>query len=273
MFKSDERKENRRKKAIVAVISVLLISLFLIQSVDAYPKLPPGPVSKTELEGYCNEHGGRWFPACGGNHYCCHLPDGTFIDCNGSVCEVSKASNVPTTQYQVEGVVNLQTNELNSIRQNDLAGQVGALLEGQEAIATQVNALQSTCTLPDLVPLPTPASTPPEGFCRRNDQGQLLVNVYNQGGANAVASTTRAAFNCADPNQCSSRSPIVIDVVTPALPAFTGIDLDPIDIPPGCFDPDTLNCNFRMGVDVNNVVIELGETNNNALGVCGPQFQ
>jgi hypothetical protein len=67
------------------------------------------------------------------------------------------------------------------------------------------------------VPLPIPASTPPEGFCRRNAQGQLLINVYNQGGAHAAASTTRLAFTCADPAQCVSRSPFVIDVPTPAL--------------------------------------------------------
>jgi subtilase family serine protease len=141
-------------------------------------------------------------------------------------------------------------------------------------ISTQLTSLQSaSCALPDLVPLPTPASTPPEGFCRRNDQGQLLVNVYNQGGANAVASTTRVVFNCADPTQCVSRSGIVVDVATPALAASSGIDLAPIDIPLGCFDPTTLNCSFRIGVDVNGVVIELNETNNNAAGVCGPQFQ
>ncbi len=255
MYKSDKRKENRRKKAIGAVIRVLLISLFLVESVGAYPKLPPGPVSKTELEGYCNEHGGSWFPACGGNHYCCDLPDGTFIDCNGSVCEVSHSTHVPNIGFGVEGVISLKTDQAIIIQLNNLAG--------------QVEALQSTFTPPDLVPLPPPASTPPGGFCQRNDQGQLLLKVYNQGGTNAVASTTRVIFAPGGPGQFAA----LISIPTPALAAYTGTDLPPIPIPNSCFNPNTLECNFTIGVDLDNVVLESNEINNNASGLCGPQFQ
>jgi hypothetical protein len=255
MLRSNERKENRRKKAIVAVISVLLILPFLVESVGAYPKLPPGPVSKTELEGYCNEHGGNWFPACGGNHYCCDLPDGTFIDCNGSVCTVSNSTHVSNIGFGVEGVISLRSDQLINMKLNDLAAQVGALLEGQN--------------VPDLVPLPTPGSTPPEGFCRRNDQGQLLVNVYNQGGTDAVASTTQVIFAPGGPGQFAA----LISIPTPALAAYTGTDLPPIPIPNSCFNPNTLQCSFTIGVDLNNTVLESNETNNNASGLCGPQIQ
>lgn len=114
----------------------------------------------------------------------------------------------------------------------------------------------------DLVPLPAPASIPPEGFCRRNDQGQLLVNVYNQGGAGAAASELRIVFGTADP----------LDFETPAIANGTGTDVV-VDIPNACFDANTLQCSFTIGVDATNVVAESEETNNNARGLCGPQFQ
>ena len=134
---------------------------------------------------------------------------------------------------------------------------------GQFLAATRLELaiLKDELSTPDLVPLPTPGSIPPEGFCRRNDQGQLLVKVYNQGGA-AAASKLRIIFGSANP----------ADFDTPALAAGTGTDLV-INIPNTCFDPNTLKCSFTLGVDALNAVAESNETNNNAAGLCGPQFQ
>jgi subtilase family serine protease len=44
------------------------------------------------------------------------------------------------------------------------------------------------------------------------------------------------------------------------------------EIPAGCFDPATNNCNFEIGIDVGNAVLESNEANNNAAGVCGAQI-
>jgi hypothetical protein len=115
---------------------------------------------------------------------------------------------------------------------------------------------------PDLVPLPAPATIPPEGFCQRNDQGQLLLNVYNQGGVEAVASKTRVIFGTASP----------ADFDTPSVAAGTGTQLI-ITIPEACFDTTTQQCRFTVGVDATAAVAESNETNNNAAGLCGPQFQ
>lgn len=114
----------------------------------------------------------------------------------------------------------------------------------------------------DLVPLPAPASILPDGLCRRNDQGQLLVNVYNQGGADAAASKLRIVFGSAQP----------VDFDTVALAAGTGTDVV-VAIPNDCYDQNTLQCSFTVGVDAANVVAESEETNNNARGLCKPQFQ
>jgi subtilase family serine protease len=112
------------------------------------------------------------------------------------------------------------------------------------------------------VPLPAPASIPPEGFCQRNEQGHLLVNVHNQGGFEAAASKTRIIFDGTTP----------ADFDTPAIAAGTSTTLV-IPIPDGCFDVTTQQCKFTIGVDATSAVAESNETNNNAAGLCGLQFQ
>jgi hypothetical protein len=112
----------------------------------------------------------------------------------------------------------------------------------------------------DLVPLPTPASTGPQGFCRRNDQGQLLVTIYNQGGGAAVATKTRVVF----------ANGSVADVDTPAVAAGSSAEAI-VNIPGACFNASN-NCSFTLGADATGVVPESNETNNNAAGICGPQF-
>jgi hypothetical protein len=134
---------------------------------------------------------------------------------------------------------------------------------GQFLAATRLELaiLKEKLSTPDLVPLPTPGSIPPEGFCQRNNQGQLLVQVYNQGTTEAGASKTIVKFGAA--------APAAFD--TPAIAGRTGTELV-ISIPNGCFDANN-NCSFTIGVDAENTVAESEETNNNVAGLCGPQFQ
>jgi hypothetical protein len=103
--------------------------------------------------------------------------------------------------------------------------------------------------LPDLVPVPDAQGS----FCKRED-GNLIVTVRNQGSTGAGPSTTRVDFGAHG----------ALDLPTPALPAGTSVDLK-FPILPGCFDPD---CEFRIIVDVNNVVAESDEGNNLVNGVC-----
>jgi hypothetical protein len=103
--------------------------------------------------------------------------------------------------------------------------------------------------LPDLVPVPDAQGS----FCKREDL-TLIVTVRNQGSTGAGPSTTRVDFGAHG----------AIDLLTPALAAGAAVDLK-FPIPPGCFDP---NCEFRIIVDVTNVVVESDEGNNFASGVC-----
>jgi subtilase family serine protease len=125
----------------------------------------------------------------------------------------------------------------------------------------ELSILREESSIPDLVPLPTPGSIPPEGFCRRNTQGQLLVHVFNQGMDEADASKTIVDFAGVDPASFD----------TPVVAGETSTELV-IDIPIACFDINN-NCSFTIGVDSENTVAEAEETNNNAAGLCGPQFQ
>ena len=147
-----------------------------------------------------------------------------------------------------------------------LESRIQSLIQSQALLTAAVTKLQ----LPDLVPLPAPASTAPDGFCQRDAQGKLHVVVYNQGVGAASDSTTRVVFGCADPAQCSA--PTTVDMSTAAL-ATPGSSVDLVfDFPAGCFDPFTAKCSFEIGVDVGNTVQESSEINNTAAGVCGPQI-
>ena len=104
--------------------------------------------------------------------------------------------------------------------------------------------------LPDLVPVPDPTGS----FCRRDNQGNLIVTVKNQGTAGAGPSVTEVDFsgfgNVSNP--------------TPQLLPGASVDLL-FPIPSGCFDPD---CDFRIIVDANHQVVESNEANNTASGTC-----
>jgi hypothetical protein len=105
----------------------------------------------------------------------------------------------------------------------------------------------------DLVPVPDPQ--PGVGFCKRDNQGRLVVTVKNQGTVDAPASTTTVDFVPGGSFPLS----------TPAIPAGGSVDLTPLSIPAACFNPD---CDFRITVDSNNQINESNEGNNNASGTC-----
>jgi hypothetical protein len=114
----------------------------------------------------------------------------------------------------------------------------------------RVPARRAHAGLPDLIPFPDPKT----GFCRRDDKGNLIVTVKNQGSADAGASTTTVVFA---PGGTFSQP-------TPPIPAGGLVNLF-FPIPGACYDPD---CSFRIVVDSGNQVVESNEGNNTASGTC-----
>ena len=108
--------------------------------------------------------------------------------------------------------------------------------------------------LADLVPVNPNPQLGPVGFCRRDDQGRLVITVRNQGTADAPASTTMVVFSPG----------VSFPLPTPPIPAGGSVDL-PILIPAACFSPD---CEFTIIADANNQVTESDEVNNTAGGRC-----
>jgi hypothetical protein len=108
----------------------------------------------------------------------------------------------------------------------------------------------------DLVATSSPGST---DFCElvSDSDRRVRVRVVNRGGTVAPASTTRVDF----PPFTSFNFPTV------EIPPGGFVDLDPIEPPPGCFNPD---CNFVITVDSTESVDEgsAAEANNTAVGSC-----
>jgi hypothetical protein len=104
--------------------------------------------------------------------------------------------------------------------------------------------------LPDLIPLADPKT----GFCKRDDHGNLVVTVKNQGSADAGASSTTVVFGRGG----------TFSQPTPPIPAGGSVKLL-FPIPAACFDPD---CAFRIIVDSSDQVTESNEGNNTASGTC-----
>jgi hypothetical protein len=111
------------------------------------------------------------------------------------------------------------------------------------------------CAGIDLLPIGRPDLTGPPSFCKVDNQGRLIVTVKNQGNANARASTTTVEFFPGG----------LFSLPTPAIPAGGTVDLAPLNIPAGCYNPD---CEFKITVDSNNQIKESNEGNNIANGSC-----
>jgi len=109
---------------------------------------------------------------------------------------------------------------------------------------------------PDLVPERRTGSEGAEGFCRRDNAGNLIVRVRNQTNFDVfVQTTTKVEFSTGD-IQVLNTSP---------MPGGSMSDTGPFLIPAICFNPD---CDFTITVDVNNDVEESGENNNSVGGRC-----
>lgn len=105
---------------------------------------------------------------------------------------------------------------------------------------------------PDLVPERRPGSQGSEGFCNRDDKGNLVIRVRNQGDEDAsVESTTIVRFSGGSEK-------------TPPMPAGS-VSEALFEIPSTCFRPD---CSFSITVDANDDVKESQEGNNRANGIC-----
>jgi CARDB len=106
---------------------------------------------------------------------------------------------------------------------------------------------------PDLTPVPDPR--PGVGFCRRGNDGGLIVKVKNAGTGNAGPSKVTVEFT---PGGSVSQ-------VAPTIGANTSLDVAPFPVPGACFNPD---CHFKIAVDSANQIDESDEGNNEAQGVC-----
>jgi hypothetical protein len=92
-------------------------------------------------------------------------------------------------------------------------------------------------------------------FCYLDGDGDLIVTVRNQGGAEAPASVTRVVFG-------DDSFELDVGILGPF-----GVDTQTQSIPAGCFSAD---CDFTITVDVNNQVDETvpNEGNNTVSDSC-----
>jgi hypothetical protein len=235
-------------KALTKTLPIaLVLSFTLIDTADARPKAP-GRNDIVAVGEWCNLNGG-YFGGAGPNCYEC-LIKGSGGKSDLYTCCVGEESIACAwrTCFDSPGGLSCYAAKTPDVLPNVLL----------ESLRSQ--SLIKVPAQPDLVPLPQPASVPPEGFCRRNEQGQLVVRIYNQGGVDAPATKTRVQFGSGAPT----------DLDTPPIAAGKGTDLV-INIPNGCYDVNN-KCAFGIGADAAAASAESNEANNNAAGVCGPQF-
>ena len=262
-------------------LAVLLIALSIISIREAVSAPPTQVVDKSGLDIYCNAAGGEYHFVPQSNVSVCLLPDGTILACNITSGKCSKsefATRAPNPSSKaVEDLVTLKFLQAIDIKLNNLTSQVSSLATGQNTITSLVGDVQALCSLSDLVPLARPLATPgttqpivrePGDVCQRDANGNLVFRVHNQGGIDAPASKTRVFFGC--PN-ATCTGPTQVDIDTPALPGFSGVELV-VPIPNSCFSTTTLKCDFKIGVDAAEAVIEANEANNTTSGVCGPSI-
>jgi hypothetical protein len=110
--------------------------------------------------------------------------------------------------------------------------------------------------LPDLVPSTSPGQDNITGFCKVVGKTvKVVVSVKNQGNAASPVSTTTVQFS----PEGSFR------LATPAIQPGGSANLEPLNIPPACFNPD---CNFTITVDSDNQIKESNAKNNTTDGRC-----
>ena len=120
-------------------------------------------------------------------------------------------------------------------------------------LLTSQVVLNGCARRPDLLPVKSPGQ--PDnitGFCKVVDNAtKVVISVKNQGNADAPASTTTVEFLPGGS----------FPLPTPAIPSGGTVNLPPLAIPAGCFNPD---CNFKITVDSGNQINESNEENNTA---------
>lgn len=146
----------------------------------------------------------------------------------------------------------------NAFRSHALAGSA-LLLSACAHPGTQPPAATGD---PDLVPVPRISGfndgTAFIDFCDRDEGGDLIVTIRNQGAAPATGGfTSRVTF--AAPGSPSQ------PIMTPPGFGPGAVQATSVPIPAGCFNPD---CGFTIEVDVGHTVDEANEGNNVGAGRC-----
>jgi hypothetical protein len=140
-------------KSKSVVVSLFTIFLLLTISVSkAAPSLPSGSNSPSQIEGYCFENGGTyWPPGPESSTYGCILPDGSVVVCGGSLpgCEVLEASApLPPTKLPLAGInltIGVQTKtQLESLQ--DKIDLIGLMVEDLAVL------VEDECEPPIFVP-------------------------------------------------------------------------------------------------------------------------
>jgi hypothetical protein len=80
---------------IAVAVGSALVLLSTAQVAYAVPRMPNPNPNRDQLEGYCNENGGIFFPPGVGGAYACLLPDGTLIACGGLIPWCTQSFQVP----------------------------------------------------------------------------------------------------------------------------------------------------------------------------------
>jgi subtilase family serine protease len=114
--------------------------------------------------------------------------------------------------------------------------------------------LTACATGPDLVPVKAPGNAT---FCEI-DGGNLKVYVKNQGDADADGSEVEVIFYLSNGVQKTERA-------ATGFISAGATDSVLVPMPDNCYNPD---CNFKITVDIVNVVKESNETNNIVEGAC-----
>jgi len=222
-----------------------------------------GNLSPTSLAVLCRYLGGVYSPPSAGGTYSCLLPDSSIVCTSDGGCTKTFSPPSGTSIRDQLDVVDIKQSVIIS-KLDQLAGQVAAI---QDYLVDG----QSSTPAADFLPVPVPGTPGPQGYCRRDNQGKLLVQVTNQGTVDAGETVTRVEFACGNSQLCSA--PTTVDVATSALARLGGTTEEVFDIPAGCFRTDNNQCEFEILTDQGDVVVESDELNNNVSGNCGPLFQ
>jgi len=254
------------KKVMGASLVAFAVSLSLASSAAALPPQGGFPgMTYSDLSSWCKENGGFFFADDESlTTYGCMLDDGTLVVCTstdaGPTCDVEHAHGVAGRLHSIlvaQGHLLKSQTALSDLVSNAVKSTLAAVV----SVAAQVSELQNAVK-PDLLPLGLPAVVGPPAYCRKTPDGAALqVVVYNQGGAPAGASTTRVTF-------ATASGPLTVDMATPALTGPGGSNTLQFEIPVNCTGSSDLSCDFAIGVDALNQLVESNKSNNTVAGTC-----